>query len=141
MKDELTSIGGASRATGVHIETIRYYERIGVMPAPRRSEAGHRAYDGVQVRRLRFVRRSRELGFGLDRIRAMLRLADDGALTCGEIHAITVDHLAEVQRKIADLRKLERVLGTISADCSRGEVPDCPVVDALFGEGRTGPVS
>lgn len=134
MDSQLSSIGGASRATGVNIETIRYYERIGVMPAPRRTEGGHRAYDGEQVRRLRFIRRSRELGFSLDQIRAMLRLVDDGTLTCAEIHAMTVDHLAEVERKIADLRRLEGVLSAITADCSRGNVPECPIVETLFGE-------
>jgi MerR family mercuric resistance operon transcriptional regulator len=130
---QLITIGEMSRRTGVNIETVRYYERVGVMPKPRRTEGGHRAYDGDQLKRLHFVRRSRELGFSLDEVRAMLRLVDDGALTCGEIHAITVDHLADTKRKITDLRRLEKALGSMAAECSRGDIPDCPIIETLFG--------
>jgi MerR family mercuric resistance operon transcriptional regulator len=125
-------IGELSRRTGVNIETIRYYERIGVMPRPARSEGGHRVFSDEQLRRLSFIKRSRELGFSLDEIRAMLRLVDEGTLTCGEIHAMTSAHLKTVQKKISDLRRLERVLKTMAAECSRGDVPDCPIIDALY---------
>ncbi len=125
-------IGELSRRTGVNIETIRYYERIGVMPRPARSEGGHRVFSDEQLRRLSFIKRSRELGFSLDEIRAMLRLVDEGTLTCGEIHAMTSAHLKAVQRKISDLRRLERVLKTMVAECSRGDVPDCPIIEALY---------
>jgi MerR family mercuric resistance operon transcriptional regulator len=131
---QLITIGEMSRRTGVNIETVRYYERVGVMPKPRRTEGGHRAYDGDQLKRLHFVRRSRELGFSLDEVRAMLRLVDDGALTCGEIHAMTVDHLADIKRKIADLRRLEKALASMAAECSRGDIPDCPIIETLFGD-------
>jgi len=125
-------IGELSRRTGVNIETIRYYERIGVMPIPARSEGGHRIFSDEQLRRLSFIKRGRELGFSLGEIRAMLRLVDEGTLTCSEIHAMTSAHLKAVQRKTADLRRLERVLKTMVAECSRGEVPDCPIIDALY---------
>ncbi len=125
-------IGELSRRTGVNIETIRYYERIGVMPRPARSEGGHRLFSDEQLRRLSFIKRSRELGFRLDEIRAMLRLVDEGTLTCGEIHAMTSAHLKAVHRKISDLRRLERVLKTMVAECSRGDVPDCPIIDTLY---------
>lgn len=134
----LFTIGETSRRTGVNIETIRYYERIGVMPRPRRTEGGHRAYDDDQLKRLHFVRRGRELGFSLDEVRAMLRLVDDGALTCGEIHAMTVAHLADVKRKIADLRRLETVLEAMAAECSRGDIPDCPIIETMFGDAQSG---
>lgn len=132
MTEQLSAIGEAAEATGVKVETIRYYERVGLMPPPRRTEGGHRAYDGGQVRRLGFIRRGRELGFGLGQIRQMLRLADDGSLTCGEIHAMTQGHLASVREKIADLRRLEAALSDISADCSGGDAPACPIVERLY---------
>jgi MerR family mercuric resistance operon transcriptional regulator len=134
IRSQLITIGEMSRRTGANIETIRYYERVGVMPRPRRTEGGHRAYDSDQLKRLHFVRRSRELGFSLDEVRAMLRLVDDGALTCGEIHAMTVDHLADIKRKIADLRRLEKALASMAAECSRGDIPDCPIIETLFGD-------
>lgn len=126
------SIGEVARLSGVNIETVRYYERIGVMPRPARTAGGHRVYHGDQLTRLRFIRRGRELGFGLDELRAMLRYVDDGTLSCGEIHAMTMDHLGDVRRRIADLRRLERVLATMAAECSRGNVPECPIIETLF---------
>ncbi len=126
------SIGELSRDTGVNIETIRYYERIDVMPKPARTDGGHRAYDSIQLKRLAFIKRSRELGFSLNEIRALLDLVDAGAYTCSEVHNMTVEHLANVKRKIADLRRMERVLKQMAAECSRGDVPDCPIMDALF---------
>ena len=126
------SIGEVSRLSGVNIETIRYYERIGMTPHPARTAGGHRAYDRELLQRLRFIRRGRELGFSLDELRAMLRLVDDGTLTCADIHAMTMEHLADVQRKIADLRRLEQVLKDMAAECSRGNVPECPIIETLF---------
>lgn len=126
------SIGELSRNTGVNIETIRYYERIDVMPKPARTEGGHRVYDATQLKRLAFIKRSRELGFSLNEIRALLNLVDAGTYTCSEVHNMTVEHLANVKRKIADLRRMEQVLKQMAAECSRGDVPDCPIVDALF---------
>lgn len=126
------SIGEASRLSGVNIETIRYYERIGMVTRPVRTAGGHRVYDRDQLQRLRFVRRGRELGFSLDELRAMLRYVDDGTLACADIHAMTMTHLADVQRKIADLRRLEQVLKDMVAECSRGNVPECPIIEALF---------
>ena len=125
-------IGEASRQTGVNIETIRYYERIGVMPKPVRTEGGQRAYDADQVKRLAFIKRSRELGFSLAEIRALLDLVDTGSYTCSEVHDMTVKHLATVRKKLADLRRLERVLKEMTAECNRGDVPECPIIDTLF---------
>ncbi|GAB4226529.1 MAG: helix-turn-helix domain-containing protein [Methyloligellaceae bacterium] len=132
------SIGQLSRRTGVNIETIRYYERIGMMPKPPRTGGGHRVYDDDQVKRLAFIRRARELGFGLAEIRALLELVGTGSFTCAEVHTMTRGHLATVQRKIADLRRMEQVLEQMAAECSRGDVPDCPIIEALFeGGGRS----
>ena len=126
-------IGEISRRTGVNIETIRYYERIEVMPKPKRSEGGQRLYDESHMNRLGFIKRSRELGFSLREICALLTLVDSGEMTCGEVHALTVEHLKDVRSKIADLRKLERALKNLSAQCSLGEVSDCPIVETLYG--------
>ena len=126
-------IGEISRRTGVNIETIRYYERIEVMPKPKRSEGGQRLYDESQLNRLGFIKRSRELGFSLREICALLTLVDSGEMTCGEVHALTVEHLKDVRSKIADLRKLERALKNLSAQCSLGDVSDCPIVESLYG--------
>lgn len=124
-------IGEVSRQTGVKIETIRYYERIGVMPAPDRSAGGSRLYVLQQVKRLHFIKRSRELGFSLDDVRRLLLLADGGQ-SCGEVKALTDRHLANIREKIEDLQRLERMLGDVSAKCSGDDAPECPVIDALF---------
>jgi MerR family mercuric resistance operon transcriptional regulator len=126
------SIGALSKRTGCNIETIRYYERIGLMPPATRSEGGHRLYGEAQGRRLSFIRRTRELGFTLDQIRTLLELVDGGRYTCAQVKRITVHHLDEVRRKVADLRKIARALEQMAAQCDGGTVPKCPVIDALF---------
>lgn len=127
-----STIGVLSRRTGCKVETIRYYERIGLLPAPARSAGGHRLFGEDHLKRLTFIRRGRELGFSLDDIRGLLGLVDGGAYTCAEVKAVTLEHLGEVRRKLADLRRLERVLKGMAAECEGGAVPDCPVIDALF---------
>lgn len=131
-------IGEMSRKTGVNIETIRYYERIGVMPKPVRTEGGHRAYDADQLKRLAFIKRSRELGFSLNEIRALLDLVETGTNTCSEVHEMTTKHLATVRKKVTDLRRMERVLKDMATECSQGDVPECPIIDALFDARKTG---
>ena len=126
--------GVIAKRTGVNIETVRYYERIGLLPAPPRSEGGHRMYNEELLRRLHFIRRSRELGFTLDEVRGLLRLVDGGDYTCGEVEALTTAHLGEVRRKLADLKRLEKVLREMISRCESGEVPECPVIEALFKE-------
>ena len=125
------TIGELAEAAGVPTSTIRYYERIGIMPAPPRTECGQRVYDHGHLQRLAFIRRSRELGFSLDDIRALLKLVDGGDYTCGEVRDMTVAHIADVRKKIADLRRMERVLKDMAAKCEGGDVPQCPIVEAL----------
>lgn len=125
------SIGVLSRRTGVNIETIRYYERIGIMPNPPRTEGGQRIYGETHMKRLTFIRRSRELGFTLDDIRALLSLVDGGEFTCGEVKEMTVAHMEGIRRKITDLRRMERVLKEMASKCDGGDVPDCPILEAL----------
>jgi MerR family mercuric resistance operon transcriptional regulator len=133
MRIDAMSIGALSKQSGVNIETIRYYEKIGVMPAPARSTGGYRMYAPDHLKRLGFVRRGRQLGFSLDELRGLLHLVDGHAYTCAEVHALTLQHLTEVRRKIADLRRLERVMSNMAAQCTEDLVPECPVIDALFG--------
>ncbi len=124
--------GGLSKCTGCNIETIRYYEKIGLMPDPPRSSGGHRLYDDNHLRRLSFIRRARELGFGVEDVRGLLALVDGGGYSCAEIQTLTLDHVGHIRSKIADLRRIERVLTGMAAQCDQGEIPDCPVIDARF---------
>jgi MerR family transcriptional regulator, mercuric resistance operon regulatory protein len=131
LRTEGLSIGELSRITGVNIETVRYYERVKMLPAPRRTEGGHRVYGPTEVRTLAFIRRARELGFGLDDIRALLNLGAPGNASCADVREIAAHHLDDIRAKIADLRKLERLLAKTIAQCSGSRVPHCPVVDIL----------
>ncbi len=124
------SIGRLSGETGVNIETIRYYERIGLIAKPPRSEGGRRLYDPSASRRLGFIRRARELGFSIDEIRTLIAVSL-GKGRCADVHALTVKHLADVRAKIQDLRKLERTLAKTAERCARDASPECPIIDAL----------
>ncbi len=126
-------IGEVSRYTGVHIETIRYYERIAVMPEPARSPGKQRLYARPQLQRLEFIRKSRDLGFSLEEIRSLLSLADNNTLTCKQVETITGDHLDGVQQKIRDLQSIECALKEMLSQCTGSDVPDCPVFDTLYG--------
>lgn len=126
------TIGKLSDQTGVKIETIRYYEKIGLMPKPPRKQSGHRVYDGALVQRLRFIRRGRELGFSLDNIRGLLGL-EDKKPSCAQVYDISTEHLDEIRKKIADLKKLEKSLSAMAQKCNRNESPDCAIIKGLFG--------
>lgn len=125
-------IGELSRQTDVNIETIRYYERIGVMPKPARTDGGNRTYQTEQAKRLFFVKRSRDLGFSLKEIRSLLQMVDRQDFTCGQIHDVTIRQLENIQQKISDLKKLEKTLGQMAEECSNGDIPYCPIIDTLF---------
>ena len=125
-------IGALSKQTGCNIETIRYYERKGLLPDPPRTQGGHRLYGGDHLKRLTFIRRSRGLGFTLEEVRGLLRLVDGGHYTCAEVKTVTLNHLADIRGKLADLRKLEKVLKGLAAQCTGDGTPDCPIVEALF---------
>ena len=126
--------GTLAKRFGCHLETVRYYEKIGLLHAPARSKGGHRLYSAEDQRRLRFILRGRELGFSIGELRSLLSLVDSKAYTCGDIHDLTIDHLGTVRQKIADLSRLERTLSRISDECEGGAVPDCPVIDSLWAD-------
>lgn len=124
---------GLARLTGCNIETIRYYERIGIMPEPPRTRAGYRVYDTGHVSRLAFTLRARDLGFSIEETRGLLELVDGGDQTCAEVKERTERHLADVRAKIADLRRIEKVLSATAAVCSGKDVPECAVLETLDG--------
>jgi len=126
------AIGEISRATAVNIETIRYYERIGVMPKPDRTAGGNRQYNHDQLKRLFFIRRCRDLGFSLSEVRALLAMVDGHDFSCNQVHEMTIAHLGTIRQKLSDLQQLEKTLQQMAATCSKGDVPECPVIDALF---------
>jgi DNA-binding transcriptional MerR regulator len=125
------SIGVASITSGVKVPTIRYYEAIGLLPAPRRTKSKRRHYDDTDLRRLVFIRRARQLGFEIDAIRTLLAIQDNPDQSCEAIDAITRARLSEVERRIESLLKLKAELGRMLADCSRGRVAECRIVEVL----------
>ncbi len=131
-------IGELSRRSGCHVETIRYYERIGVLPRPQR-KGRYRCYRIGDIDRLAFVRRARELGFTLDEIRTLLKLSStNGRSTCGQIRQVASKHLTDVKAKIADLKVMERVLSDAITRCDDGQLPRCPVIEALYSASKVG---
>ncbi len=129
MKHHGIAIGELSRRSGVNIETVRYYERICLLPTPAR-RGRYRLYGAEDVGRLAFVRRGRELGFTLDEVRALLEL---GAGDCAEARSLAAAHLADVRARIADLRAMERVLADTVRRCDAGGDATCPVIEVLAG--------
>jgi MerR family mercuric resistance operon transcriptional regulator len=121
--DEFT-IGALSKHTGVKIETVRYYEKSGIMPNPPRSAGGFRMYRGEHVNRLRFIRRCRQLGFSMADIERLLGLVDDRGYTCGEVRATTLEHADMVRTKVRDLHRLEKTLRSIASQCTGEDVPE-----------------
>jgi Cu(I)-responsive transcriptional regulator len=131
MLAETYSIGELARTTGTKVETIRYYERIGLLPPPARTGGNYRAYARSHLDRLSFVRRGRDLGFSLAEVRELLRLSDDRERSCNEIDQIARGHLAEVERKLADLTMLRGELRQLIDQCQHGTVAECRIIEAL----------
>jgi DNA-binding transcriptional MerR regulator len=123
------NIGELARSAETTPETIRYYERIGLLPRPPRTAANYREYSSVDSRRLSFARRARELGFSIEQIRALLALGEDTARDAAEL--IARDQLREVRRKLADLEALRRELEFFIGQKRDGRVPECRLIEAL----------
>ncbi len=130
MAEHLT-IGRLAFATGVNVETIRYYERAGLISPPARTEGNYRSYRDSDVTRLRFVRRTRDLGFSLEQVRALLSISGHRDRSCGTVDAIATEHLTEVDRKIADLTALRRELADAVTSCAGGTVAECRILEAF----------
>ena len=126
------SIGQISKAAGVKVVTIRYYEKIKLMPAPLRTEGNYRAYSQEHLHRLQFIRRCRDLGFTLDQLRDLLHLSTQAGLKCAGVDRITDNHLKEIEHKIVDLKRLAVELRRIKNRCSgKGIIAECRILEAL----------
>ena len=129
------TIGTLSRRTGVNIETIRYYERTGLIDAPPRTESKRRLFDEDAVRRLAFIRHARELGFDVPTIRTLLALQTLPEASCEDVTRIAKDQLSAVEARIARLRVLKGELGRIIRHCAGGRMADCRIIEALTTPG------
>jgi Cu(I)-responsive transcriptional regulator len=130
-------IGELAHASGTKVETIRYYERIGLLPPPPRTGGNYRDYSAAHANRLSFTRRARDLGFSIEQIRALLDLADHKQQPCEAVDVIARAHLAEVKRKLADLRALRRELESLIGQCRHGTIAECRIIEALAPSARS----
>lgn len=124
-------IGQLATVSGILVETIRYYERVGLLPAPDRSPSGYRQYREEHLRRLRFVRHCRDLGFSIAEIGSLLTLVDDPERPCAEVTSLARTHLLDVRRKLVSLRQLERTLDRLVGCCHEHRVADCRILEEL----------
>src|SRR5216684_1638092 len=132
------AIGVLSKHTRCKVETIRYYEKAGLLPAPPRSPGGYRLYRNDHLKRLTFIRRARGLGFAIEEVRKLLTLSDQRRRPCAEVRVVAAAHLEDVKGKIADLRQMERVLKETVARCEAGSASHCPMIDALYTDSESG---
>lgn len=129
-------IGKAAEASGVKVPTIRYYEQIGLLPVPERTEGNRRLYGRADLERLTFIRHARELGFEIDAIRTLLTLQDRPDQSCAEADALARSHLVDVEKRIASLLALKAELDRMVEGCSHGRVEDCRVIEILADHGQ-----
>ncbi len=128
-------IGELARRTGVRVETIRWYEKMGLIDPPPRSAGNYREYDAAALARLSFIRRGRDLGFSLEQIETLMNLTRDPKADCAEVDAIAREHLTAIERKIADLLALRRQLSTVLDSCAGGTIGNCNILEALSPDG------
>ncbi|HEY7548126.1 MAG TPA: helix-turn-helix domain-containing protein [Hyphomicrobiaceae bacterium] len=133
---ERYSIGGLAREAGCKVQTIRYYEQVGLMPEPARTSGNQRRYDRRHVARLAFIRHSRQLGFPLEAVRDLLSLADNPRQSCEAADVIARAQLDEVKRRIARLRALQGELERMIEQCRHGEISECRVIEVLSDHSR-----
>ena len=131
MQSTSLNIGDAARASGVTAKMIRHYESIGLVKAPRRTDAGYRLYSEQDVRVLQFIHRGRALGFSLDQIRDLLALWEDKRRASADVRAMALAHIAELDRKIAEMAAMRRTLESLAASCHGDDRSDCPILDDL----------
>lgn len=129
-------IGELSRRTGVKVPTIRFYEQIGLLTAPPRTEGNQRRYGKPEVERLNFIRHSRELGFEVDDIRELLEMAASPQASCHQADSIARNHLTEIDRRIASLTALRGELNRMVEECGHGRICDCRIIEVLADHGE-----
>ncbi|MHA6287142.1 MerR family transcriptional regulator [Maricaulis sp. CAU 1757] len=130
------SIGQAAERSGVKVTTIRYYESVGLMPEPKRVESGRRVYDQASVDLLGFIRHARDLGFSVEAIRDLIALQENPGTDCTRADELARHHLAATQKRIEQLRILERELKRMIDGCAGGQVGSCEIVTSLFDHSR-----
>ncbi len=132
------TIGELARSAGVGVETIRFYEREGLLEEPPRRPSGHREYPEAEVTRLLFIRRAKDLGFTLAETRELMSLRADRSARCGEVKKRTQEKIADIERRIRTLQRMRRVLKKVYAACDGERIPisECPILEALDKEGR-----
>ena len=128
------NIGEAARASGVTAKMIRYYESVGLLAPRARSESGYRLYGSAEVHTLRFIRQARRLGFLVDDIRKLLALWHDRSRASAEVKAIALEHVAELDRRIAELEEMRDVLAHLARHCHGDARPDCPILEGLASD-------
>jgi Cu(I)-responsive transcriptional regulator len=130
-------IGDLARLTNTRVETIRFYEKEGLLPAPGRNSGNYRIYEQAHLKRLSFIRRSRDLGFTLDQVRKLLKLADDRDAPCADVDTLTAANIAEIDRKLADLSALRTELVRRLECCQGPTIADCRIIEALAPAGES----
>ena len=129
------TVGQLAKSTGINIETVRYYERISMMPKPTRKESGYRLYSEEDIARLKFILHAKELGFALREIRELLELRVDPETTCEEVRHQAEMKIADIENKITDLIRIKNALEKLAAACQeKGPTGDCPILEALEEE-------
>ncbi|MGY0556688.1 Cu(I)-responsive transcriptional regulator [Lysobacter sp. A421] len=134
LADGLHNIGQAAALSGVSAKMIRHYEAIGLTPPAARTQAGYRIYDETALHRLRFIHRSRSLGFPIKQIESLLALWDDRARASGEVKQLALAHAAELAKKVEQMQAMQRTLEQLAHRCHGDDRPDCPILDDLAGD-------
>lgn len=135
------NIGQAAKASGVSAKMLRYYESIGILPAAGRTEAGYRTYSEHDIRTLRFVRRARDLGLPLERIKLLIGLWQDKDRASADVKRIATEHAAELRAKIAEMTRMCEVLEEMAEACHGDHRPECPILDEIAGDGQSDAVA
>lgn len=126
-------IGQLARETATKVTTIRFYETIGLLPAPPRTQSGRRTYEASDAQRLHFIRNGRRLGFSIEEIRSLINLAECPDQDCGAASAIAAHHLKEVEMRLAQLTSLRDELATMTGNCTNAQIADCRIIQAIAG--------
>ncbi len=127
-------IGRLAKNANCQVETVRFYEKNGLMPKPDRTESGHRVYGREHEKRLRFIRRSREMDFSLDEIRFLLRAVEDDNPSCADVEKFSKKHLSLIQDKIRELKAMEKTMKSLLNECQGNRAPGCPLIDVLYSD-------
>ena len=125
-------IGELSAICGCPAESIRYFEKIGLLPEPVRTANGYRHYDGSHQKWLHFILRSRALGFTQNEVRRLSNIAHQSQPACADVHNLLIDHIVDVQKKLGDLKRMQKSLERLKSKCQDGTLNDCPVIDELM---------